>query len=35
MCPRTYQVNLNYNISLPVYSEIKESEKYRTRKELV
>ena len=27
MRPRTYQVNPNYNISLPVYNEIKESEK--------
>ena len=35
MRPRTYQVNPNYNISLSVYSEIKESKKYRTRKELV
>ena len=35
MRPRTYQVNPNCNISLPVYIEIRESEKYRTRKELV
>lgn len=27
MRPRTYQVNPNYNISLPVYIEIRESEK--------
>lgn len=33
MRPCTYRVNPNYNISLSVHIEIKESEKYRTWKE--
>ena len=39
MRPRTYQVNPNCNISLPVYISKKlkpgKQKKYRTRKELV
>ena len=35
MRPCTYRVNLNCNIGLPMYIEIKETEKYCARKELV